>query len=237
MTANVPAPLLANTPLTRNKRDVITSNSNNNYLPLNKIKNINSTFFIIVDSKDNVYFGTADGAYKLFAGSDTATKIDSIIGYVNNIVIDNNDNVYFGTSDGTFVLKQGSDTPTKIDGISGNVLSIAINSKDNIYFGTADGAFVLKQGSTTATKIENINRYVWFIDIDSKDNVYFGTVDGVYKLTPIVKPTPPAHVTELSNKLSHIEIAFIAIGSSIGVVLLVLGTYFLYKYIKKNKKR
>ncbi|WP_159373269.1 hypothetical protein [Spiroplasma poulsonii] len=38
LTANVPAPLLANTSLTRNKRDVITSNSNNDYLPLNKIK-------------------------------------------------------------------------------------------------------------------------------------------------------------------------------------------------------
>ncbi|WP_159373276.1 hypothetical protein [Spiroplasma poulsonii] len=46
LTANVPAPLLANTSLTRNKRDVITSNSNNDYLPLNKIKNINSTFLL-----------------------------------------------------------------------------------------------------------------------------------------------------------------------------------------------
>ncbi|WP_159373268.1 hypothetical protein [Spiroplasma poulsonii] len=70
----------------------------------------------------------------MFAGSDTATKIDSIIGYVNNIVIDNNDNVYFATNNGAFVLKHGETTPTKIDGISGNVLSIAINSKDNIYF-------------------------------------------------------------------------------------------------------
>ncbi|WP_157944217.1 hypothetical protein [Spiroplasma poulsonii] len=39
LTASIPTPLLANAPLTRVKRDVsaLTSNANNNYLPIKKI--------------------------------------------------------------------------------------------------------------------------------------------------------------------------------------------------------
>ncbi|MBW3058874.1 hypothetical protein D6D54_07850 [Spiroplasma poulsonii] len=65
LTASVPAPLLANTTLERVKRNVgtLTSNSNNDYLLIKQINGINEATTIAVDSKDNIYFGTNDGAY------------------------------------------------------------------------------------------------------------------------------------------------------------------------------
>ncbi|UNF62733.1 hypothetical protein [Spiroplasma poulsonii] len=59
LATSVPAPLLANTVQTRFKRDVssLTSNSNNDYLPIKKINGVNDKVqSISVDSKNNVYF-------------------------------------------------------------------------------------------------------------------------------------------------------------------------------------
>ncbi|WP_339048339.1 hypothetical protein [Spiroplasma endosymbiont of Colias croceus] len=50
-----------------------------------KINNSSSVISIAIDSKDDIYFGKSDflfssnnGLYKLFAGSDTPTKINGI---------------------------------------------------------------------------------------------------------------------------------------------------------------
>ncbi|KAF0849861.1 hypothetical protein [Spiroplasma poulsonii] len=81
LTASIPTPLLANAPLTRVKRDVsaLTSNANNNYLPIKKNNGISAWINgIIIDSSNSIYYATDTGAYKLSAGSDTPTKIDGI---------------------------------------------------------------------------------------------------------------------------------------------------------------
>ncbi|QJU62659.1 hypothetical protein [Spiroplasma citri] len=97
LTASIPAPLLANTPATR----TLTSNSNNDYLPIKEFKNINvSSLKMTIDSKDNIYIGTSNDVFVLKHGETTATKLDGIITNaikysVNSLGVDSKDNIYF----------------------------------------------------------------------------------------------------------------------------------------------
>ncbi|MBW1241327.1 MAG: adhesin (plasmid) [Spiroplasma poulsonii] len=188
LTASVPAPLLANTTLERVKRNVstLTSNSNNDYLPLKEINNIgNNIYFFSIDSKDNLYFGTTSGAYVLKQGSTKSEPINGIIGTVYSLAIDSSNNIYFISANNKklYVLKQGSTKSEPINGISGPVYSLAVDSSNNIYFFVAvDGVFVLKHGETNPTKINGISGQINSLAVDSKDNIYFGTNDGAYVL-------------------------------------------------------
>ncbi|QIA71743.1 adhesin (plasmid) [Spiroplasma citri] len=154
----------------------------------------------MVDSKNNIYFGTDNGVFVLKQGSDTPTKINGINGYITSIAADSNDNIYFGIKDGAFVLKHGATTPTKIDGITNKFI---IDGKDNIYFGTKDEAFVLKQGTTTPTKINGIAGFR-NIAVDSKDNIYFGTKDGLYKLKH--GETTPTPINGISGAIKSLVV-------------------------------
>ncbi|RUO85986.1 hypothetical protein D9R21_05700, partial [Spiroplasma endosymbiont of Megaselia nigra] len=107
LTASIPTPLLANTLLTLVKRDVspLTSNSNNDYLPLKEINGIGkSIFYPAVDSKDNIYFGTHNGAFVLKHGESTPTKIDGIKDNISSLAIDSKDNIFIATNKGLYKL-------------------------------------------------------------------------------------------------------------------------------------
>ncbi|AXF97224.1 hypothetical protein [Spiroplasma phoeniceum] len=111
LTASVPVPLLANTTLERTKSDVSTlsSNVNNDYLPIKEINGVNDKVQSIkVDSKDNIYFGTNKGAYKLSDGSDTPTKINGINENIILLVVDSENNIYFGTFAGAYKLSNSA---------------------------------------------------------------------------------------------------------------------------------
>ncbi|WP_342256293.1 adhesin [Spiroplasma endosymbiont of Poecilobothrus nobilitatus] len=185
LTAIVPAPFLANTVQTSFNRDFITSNSNNDYLPIKRIKGINELInSVILDSNNNTYFGTDTGAFVLKQGATTPTKIDGI-NAPKWLYIDSKDNIYFGADGGVYKLASGSTTPTKIDGINGYVYSFTVDSKNNnIYFGADDGVYKLASGSTTPNKIDGINEEVYLISIDEENNIYFNILfkGGVYKL-------------------------------------------------------
>lgn len=123
LTASVPAPLLANTTSTGPTKinitlpaldDDIELKLNNDYLPIKQINGIGNIMVAVVDSKDNIYFGTNGGAYKLSAGSDTPTKINGISDYVSSLVVAINNNIYFGTNNGLFVLKHNETTVEQI---------------------------------------------------------------------------------------------------------------------------
>ncbi|GAA6238913.1 MAG: hypothetical protein SPLM_10300 [Spiroplasma phoeniceum] len=186
LSASIPAPLLANTLLTRVKRDVGVSNSNNDYLPLIKLNGIIGNIYrIAVDSSNNLYFGADNGAYVLKQGEITPTKINGSVGYLTSIAVDSKDNIFLGANNGAFVLKHGETTAKKIDGINDIVNAIAVDKNDNIYYviSGSDGlAFVLKKGETTSTKINGIRGYVYSVAVDSSNNVYFGTSNGAYVL-------------------------------------------------------
>ncbi|RUP75909.1 hypothetical protein D6D54_07675, partial [Spiroplasma poulsonii] len=124
-------------------------------------------------NKNNLYFGTNDGAFVLKDGETTATKIDGISSSVYSLAVDSKDNIYFGTNTGAFVFTHGSDTPTIVVGIDKIVNSIAVDSKDNIYFGTDNGAFALKNKTNKAFKINGIDGEIRTINCDSKNNIYF----------------------------------------------------------------
>ncbi|PQP78016.1 hypothetical protein C6B38_08750 [Spiroplasma sp. ChiS] len=101
LTASIPAPLLANKTLIRVKRDVstLTSNANNNYLPIKEINGVNDKVqSITVDTKNNIYFGTDDGAFVLKQDSDTLTNIAGINDNITSLTIDSKDNIYFRTN-------------------------------------------------------------------------------------------------------------------------------------------
>ncbi|MBH8623321.1 hypothetical protein, partial [Spiroplasma sp. hyd1] len=106
LTTSVPAPLIANTVQTCVKRDVsaLTSNANNDYLPLNKINGINEATAIAVDSSNNIYLGVDKGAYVLKHGETIPTKINGVNGRVKTAV-DSKDNIYLGTDNGVFKLQ------------------------------------------------------------------------------------------------------------------------------------
>jgi len=59
-----------------------------------------------IDSNDNIYFGTDNGAYKLVAGSSNVISISTLPSFVQSISVDSKNNVYFGTNNGLYVLKQ-----------------------------------------------------------------------------------------------------------------------------------
>ncbi len=136
--------------------------SNNNLRRLNDISNTN---YIINDSKDNIYFGTSDGAYKLLVGSDTPTKIEGINGYVKSITIDSKDNIYFGSDKGAFVLKQGETTADFVKG----------------YYATTNTSFP-KNDLEYLNQLTNITNNVNNILINKKDNdsVFIATNNGIY---------------------------------------------------------
>ncbi|ALA98581.1 adhesin related protein (plasmid) [Spiroplasma kunkelii CR2-3x] len=84
LTTSTPAPLLAAVPLT----NTLTSNSNNEYLSIKEMNGVNNNInSITIDKNNNIYFGTDTGAYKLFAGSTTPTKINGISGNVVSIAV------------------------------------------------------------------------------------------------------------------------------------------------------
>ncbi|QIA71757.1 adhesin (plasmid) [Spiroplasma citri] len=202
LTASIPAPLLAAVPLT----NTLTSNSNNDYLPLKEFKNIRGDIYrMTIDSKDNIYFSVfANGAFVLKQGETTPTKINGINNVVNSLAVDSNDNIYFGTANGAFVLKQGETTPTKINGITGSK-NIAVDNKDNIYFGTNKGIYKLIVGSTTPTKINGINNVVNSLAVDTKDNIYFSLFDnGAYVLKH--GETTATKIDGISNNIQAITI-------------------------------
>nr|WP_011310421.1 adhesion related protein, transmembrane [Spiroplasma citri]CAI93802.1 adhesion related protein, transmembrane [Spiroplasma citri] len=198
LTASVPAPLLAAVPLT----NTLTSNSNNDYLPLKENifipKDIVS--FTVV-GKGDIYYLNID-FFVLKQGATTPTKINGINDKINDFVIavDTKNNIYFGTTNSIYFLNNGSDTATKINDINASYITkILVDSKNNIYFMSADGAYVLKHGSTTPTKINDINAsYITSIAVDSKDNIYFGTKDGAYKLS--AGSTTPTKIDSISQK-------------------------------------
>ncbi len=183
--------------------------SNNN---LRRLNDINNTNYIINDSKDNIYFGTSDGAYKLLVGSDTPTKIEGINGYVKSITIDSKDNIYFGSDKGAFVLKQGETTADFVKGyyattntsfpkndleylnqltnITNNVNNILINKKDNdsVFIATNNGIYAtLKPYSFSIKPLVNANNPnfngpFYFLSSDNKNNIYFSSFNKVYYL-------------------------------------------------------
>ncbi|AXF97232.1 ligand-binding sensor domain-containing protein [Spiroplasma phoeniceum] len=207
LTASVPVPLLANTTLERTKSDVSTlsSNSNNDYLPLKEINGIYGyVMSITIDKDNNIYFGTFAGAFVLKRGETTPTKINEINNVCNSIVIDKNNNIYFGTNSGLFVLKRGETTPTKINEINNVCNSIVIDKNNNIYFGAKDGAYKLSAGSDTPTKINGINGFVNSLAVDSKDNIYFGTDSGLFVLKR--GETTPTKINEINNFCNSIVI-------------------------------
>nr|WP_011310478.1 adhesion related protein, transmembrane [Spiroplasma citri]CAI94298.1 adhesion related protein, transmembrane [Spiroplasma citri] len=180
LTASVPAPLLAAVPLT----NTLTSNSNSAYLPVKQINGVNDKVqSITVDSKNNVYFGTNNGAYKLSAGSDTPTKINGINNIVTAIDVDSKNNIYFGTNNGAYKLSAGETNVTSISPLPFFVQSITVDSKNNVYFGTNNGAYKLSAGSDTPTKINGIKGGFVSSSFDSENNIYFGKFDGLYKLS------------------------------------------------------
>ncbi|QIA69921.1 adhesin (plasmid) [Spiroplasma citri] len=180
LTASIPAPLLAAVPLT----NTLTSNSNSAYLPVKQINGVNDKVqSITVDIKNNVYFGTNNGAYKLSAGSDTPTKINGINNIVTAIDVDSKDNIYFGTNNGAYKLSAGETNVTSISPLPFFVQSITVDSKNNVYFGTNNGAYKLSAGSDTPTKINGIKGGFVSSSFDSENNIYFGKFDGLYKLS------------------------------------------------------
>ncbi|MBH8623495.1 hypothetical protein TS70_06570, partial [Spiroplasma sp. hyd1] len=207
LTASVPAPLLlANTVQTRVKRNVITSNSNNDYLPIKEIDGIEkSIFYPAVDSKDNIYFIQSGKLFVLKQGSDTPTKINGINDDMFSLAVDNSNNIYYIKSnmEGTFVLKHGETTPTQIDGIDKTVNSLAVDSKYNIYCATDTGAFVLKHGETTPTKIKGINEKINIIKTDSKNNIYY-VITGADDFAFVLKQgsDTPTKINGISNVIS-----------------------------------
>nr|CAI94301.1 adhesion related protein, transmembrane [Spiroplasma citri] len=201
LTTSIPAPLLANTPATR----TLTSNSNNEYVPIKEFNNISGSIYIMtIDSKDNIYFGTLAGAFVLKQGATTPTKIDGINTQINSLAVDSKDNIYIGTDNGAYKLSAGSNTPTKIDGINTQINSLAVDSKDNIYFGTLAGAFVLKQGETTPTKINGINTNVYSLVVDNSNNIYYDTNGGVFVLKQ--GETTPTKIDGISDDIQSIAI-------------------------------
>ncbi|PQP79112.1 hypothetical protein C6B38_02410 [Spiroplasma sp. ChiS] len=125
--------MLANTPATR----TLTSKSNNAYLPLKQINGVNDKVqSITIDSKNNIYFGTGEGAFVLKHGETTPTKINGINGNIISLVVDSENNIYFGKFDGAYKLSAGSNTLTKINGINNKVNSITIDKTKYLYFGT-----------------------------------------------------------------------------------------------------
>ncbi|QED25658.1 hypothetical protein [Spiroplasma citri] len=204
LTASIPAPLLANTPATR----TLTSNSNNDYLPIKEFKNINvSSLKMTIDSKDNIYIGTSNDVFVLKHGETTPTKIDGIITNaikysVNSLGVDSKDNIYFSKFDGAYKLSAGETTATKIDGISNGICCTTIDSKDNIYIGTDNGAYKLSTGSNTPTKINGINERILSIEIDNNNNVYFGADTGVYKLS--AGATTPTKINGINDYIKII---------------------------------
>ncbi|MFJ1522232.1 adhesin [Spiroplasma sp. ald] len=241
LTASVPAPLLANTLLTRAKRDVgpLTSNSNTEYLPLNKINGVNDKVqSISVDSKNNVYFGTNSGAYVLKQGSDTPTKIT---GFVNVMIsyasaIDSNDNIYFGTDNGAYKLSAGSSNVISISTLPSFVQSISVDSKNNVYFGTNNGLYVLNQGEITPTKINGINGGFVSSAIDSNDNIYFGKFDGAYKLG--VGEITPTKINGVSGQINSIAVdntRYLYLGTNNGTFVIHSALTAL-EWIKKQSR-
>ncbi|RUO85697.1 hypothetical protein D9R21_07240, partial [Spiroplasma endosymbiont of Megaselia nigra] len=189
LTASIPAPLLANTTLTRVKRDVSTlsSNSNNDYVPLKKINGIGkSIFYPAIDSKDNVYFVLSDKLFVLKHRETTPTKINGIKDNIQSLAVDNKDNLFIATNKGLYNLVYGSDTPAKINRVNDNMFSLAVDNNDNIYYikSNMEVTFVLKQGATTPTKIDGIDALISVssLAIDSSNNIYFGTSSGAFVL-------------------------------------------------------
>ncbi|QIA69917.1 NHL repeat-containing protein [Spiroplasma citri] len=224
LTASIPAPLLANTPATR----TLTSNSNNDYLPIKEFKNINvSSLKMTIDSKDNIYIGTSNDVFVLKHGETTATKLDGIITNaikysVNSLGVDSKDNIYFSKFDGAYKLSAGATTATKIDGISNGICCTTIDSKDNIYIGTDNGAYKLSTGSNTPTKINGINERILSIEIDNNNNVYFGADTGVYKLS--AGATTPTKINGIND---HVKI--IAADSKGNIYFGTLNCVFVLK--------
>ncbi|UNF62723.1 NHL repeat-containing protein [Spiroplasma poulsonii] len=179
---SIPTPLLANTALTRVKRDIGTSNSNNDYVPIKEINGITGKISTIaVDKKNNIYYSDYINTFVLKRGSTTPTKIDGIEDDARTILIDNSNNVYFGTNKGLYKLSAGATTTTNINKLSW-LSSLAVDSKDNIYIGASGGLHKLSAGSDTPTIVVGIDKTVNSIAVDSKDNIYFGTDNGAFVL-------------------------------------------------------
>nr|CAC10363.1 putative adhesin P89 [Spiroplasma citri] len=208
LTASIPAPLLAAVPLT----NTLTSNSNNDYLPVKQINGVNNNInSITIDKNNNLYFGTSEGAFVLKQGETTPTKIDlsKRFIYIHAITVDSKDNIYFGTTYGIYVLNAGSDTATKINDID-NVVSLAVDSKDNIYIGTqtAYGTSQIFQSTNGIISLvlnwnEN-NSAVWSLTIDSNDNIYIGTSEGAFVLKQ--GKTTPTKINGINNVVNSIAV-------------------------------
>lgn len=173
---SAPAPLLANTPLTRTKRDVsmLTSNSKNyKYLNFSKLSAINEKVQLVSIGKNAITY-QSELTKKIYIVSKDNIKKEINIPTNDLVFITTlaNDNVYFNTNKGICLLKQGETQAIKIDGIN-DTNSIAIDSNGNLYFGTDTGAFVLKQGATTPTPINGINGKIKDIYVDNLNSIYF----------------------------------------------------------------
>ncbi|WP_424527571.1 hypothetical protein [Spiroplasma endosymbiont of Glossina fuscipes fuscipes] len=228
LTASIPAPLVANTALERVKRDVssLTSNANNDYLPIKEIKGI-STWIngIIIDSSSSIYCVTDNGAFVLKQGATTPTKINGISGEIKSVAVDSSDNIYFGVADGAFVLKHGETTPTKINGLVGVVKAIAVDSKDNIYFAVfGNGAYKLSAGSTTPTKINGIDGEIRTIVITNKNDIYFSIDNSLFVLKH--GETTPTKINGISGEINSLAIDSsdnIYFGTTVGSFVLKHG--------------
>ncbi|WP_215826446.1 hypothetical protein [Spiroplasma endosymbiont of 'Nebria riversi'] len=235
--ASLPAPLRANAPLTRFKRDVntLTSNSNNDYLPPTKIDmsyfgDVDNVSSIMIDKQNNVYFGADKGAFFLKWGSTRLTKINGINSRVYSVAIDSNNNVYFGADKGVFFKKNGEVNAKKIDKINDDIKSIFIDKQDNVYFGVSNGAYKLSADSNTKTKINGITEHVSSIMIDKQDNVYFGSDYGAYVLKRGSKTATP--IKGSSDNISSIMIDKqdnVYFGSDYGAYVLKQGSTGLTK--------
>ncbi|PQP79497.1 hypothetical protein C6B38_01000, partial [Spiroplasma sp. ChiS] len=203
LTASIPTPLLAAVPLT----NTLASNSNNDYLPLKEINGITDRVnSIAVDTKDNIYFCTDNGAFVLKHGATTPTKINGIKGIINHISVDTKDNIYFAGGDGAFVLKHGATTPTKINGINMTAYSVAVDSNDNVYFGTDSGIFLLEKWTTIPKVINGITGKINSLAVDSKNNIYFvvSNLDSIWLMTWL--QTIPTKIDGINGRVLSVAV-------------------------------
>ncbi|MBH8623488.1 hypothetical protein TS70_06535, partial [Spiroplasma sp. hyd1] len=192
LTASVSAPLLANTTLERVKRNVgITAKDittgfeiktkekldkelelKNNFLLWNiEDKKITTKEFII-DSKENIYFGTTDGAYILKKDFVNPIQLKNINVCIKLIIKDKKNNIYFIANNHVFVLKQEKNVPVELNISFSKINDAIFDNQDNIYFATDTGLYKLNNNNNIEEKILDINFRLISFAKNSEGHIY-----------------------------------------------------------------
>ncbi|MFW4370852.1 MAG: adhesin [Spiroplasma sp. hy2] len=238
LTASIPAPLLANIVQTRVKRDVstLTSNSNNDYLPIREINYIkDKVSSLAIDKNNNIYFVHDGEVFKLSVGSDTPTKISGIDEFVYSVAVDSSNNIYFGKGSSIFVFNQFTGRSIAINGITGKIISLAVDSKGNLYFvvSNLDSVHLFSRGQLWATPIDGINGKVLSVSVDNNDNVYFGKISGLYLLKK--GSSVPTQINDFLGK----DVSSLAIDKNNNIYFARDGAYFMQtalSWVKQQSK-